>query len=240
LEERIRLLSLVDIFEPLSEEEIEQLNGQLTDVHLEKGEIFYTPLDRSERLFLLWKGRVRIYRTTDGREFTLATVEAGTVFGEMALTAQQLQGAYAQAMEPSEISIMRRADLERLMLEKPEVGLQITHLLSERLRRYETRLEDITLKGVPARLASLLVLLLEKEGVVTGDHSLKIPTHYTHQHLGTMVGANREAITRAFGELQDEGIVELRRRLIYVPDVEALKRRADDEESRGAQGKQTF
>lgn len=157
-------------------------------------------------MFVLWKGRVRIYRTTDGgREFTLATVEAGTVFGEMALTAQQLQEAYAQAMEPSELSVMRREDLERLMLEKPEVGLQITHLLSERLRRYETRLEDITLKGVTARLASLLVLLLESEGVVTGDHSLKIPTHYTHQHLGTMVGANREAVTRAFGHLQDEG-----------------------------------
>jgi CRP/FNR family cyclic AMP-dependent transcriptional regulator len=240
LEERIRLLSLVDIFEPLSEEEIEELNGQLSDVHLDPGEIFYTPQDRSERLFVLWKGRVRIYKTTDGREFTLATVEAGTVFGEMALTAQQLQGAYAQAMESSEVSIMRREDVERLMLEKPEVGLQITHLLSERLRRYETRLEDITLKGVSARLASLLVLLLESEGVVTGDHSLKIPTHYTHQHLGTMVGANREAITRAFGDLQDEGIVELRRRLIYVPDVEALKSRADNEEPRGAQGKQSF
>jgi CRP-like cAMP-binding protein len=156
--ERVRLLSLVAIFEPLSEEEIERLNGQLSDVHLEPGEIFYTPQDRSERLFVLWKGRVRIYRTTDGgREFTLATVEAGTVFGEMALTAQQMQEAYAQAMEPSELSVMRRADLERLMLEKPEVGLQISHLLSERLRRYETRLEDITLKGVTAHLASLLV-----------------------------------------------------------------------------------
>jgi CRP/FNR family transcriptional regulator len=220
---------LVDIFEPLSEEEIERLNGQLSDRHLEPGEIFYTPQDSSERLFLLWKGRVRIYKTTDGREFTLATVEAGTVFGEMALTAQQLQGAYAQAMEPSELSVMHRTDLERLMLEKPEVGLQITHLLSERLRRYETRLEDITLKGVTARLASLLVLLLESEGVVTGDHSLKIPTHYTHQHLGSMVGTNREAVTRAFGHLQDEGIVQLRRRLIYVPDVEALRRRAEAE-----------
>jgi CRP/FNR family transcriptional regulator, cyclic AMP receptor protein len=240
LEERIRLLSLVDIFEPLSEEEIQQLNGQLSDVHLEPGEIFYTPHDRTERLFVLWKGRVRIYRTTDGREFPLATVEAGTVFGEMALTAQQLQGAYAQAMESSELSIMRREDLERLMLEKPEVGLQISHLLSERLRRYETRLEDITLKGVTARLASLLVLLLESEGVVTGDHSLKIPTHYTHQHLGTMVGTNREAITRAFGHLQDEGVVELRRRLIYVPNVDTLRRRADDveEEQRSAPGEQ--
>jgi len=224
--ERIRLLSLVDVFEPLSTEEIEGLTGQLSDIHLDPNEIFYTPQDRSERLFLLWKGQVRIYGTTEGREFTLATVEAGTVFGEMALTAQQLQGAYAQAMEASELSIMARADLERLILKKPEVGLRITHLLSERLRRYETRLEDITLKGVTARLASLL--LLESEGVVTGDHSLKIPTHYTHQHLGTMVGANREAITRAFGQLQDEGIVELRRRLIYVPDVEALRRRADE------------
>ena len=230
MEERIRLLSLVDIFEPLSEEEIHQLNGQLSDVHLEQGEVFYTPEDRTERLFMLWKGRVRIYKTTGGREFTLATVEAGTVFGEMALTAQQLQGAYAQAMEASELSIMRREDLERLILDKPEVGLQITHLLSERLRRYETRLEDITLKGITARLASLLVLLLESEGVVTGDHNLKIPTHYTHQHLGTMVGANREAITRAFGQLQDEGIVQLRRRLIYVPDVQALRRRAEAQE----------
>jgi hypothetical protein len=42
--ERIRLLSLVDIFEPLSELEIEQLDGQLPDQHLEKGEIFYGPV----------------------------------------------------------------------------------------------------------------------------------------------------------------------------------------------------
>ena len=227
--ERIRLLSLVDIFEPLSTGEIEQLNGQLSDIHLEPGEIFYTPQDRSERLFLLWKGRVRIYKTTDGREFTLAVVDEGTVFGEMALTAQRLQEAYAQAMETSEISVMRREDLEQLMLEKPEVGLRITHLLSERLRRYETRLEDITLKGVTARLASLIVLLSESEGVIAGQNRLRIPTHYTHQRLGTMVGANREAVTRAFAKLQDEGIVELRRRLIYVTDAEALKRRADEE-----------
>ena len=166
MEERVRLLSLVDIFAPLSEEEIEQLNGRLSDVHLEPGEIFYTPQDRSERLFLLCKGRVRIYKTTNGREFTLATVEAGTIFGGMALTAQQLEGAHAQAMEASELSIMQRADLECLILDKPEVGLQITHLLSERLRRYETRLEAITLKGITARLASLLVLLLESEGFV--------------------------------------------------------------------------
>ena len=228
-EERVRLLSLVDIFEPLSEEDIERLNGQLSDIHLEPGQIFYTPQDLSERLFILWKGRVRIYKTTDGREFTLATVEEGTVFGEMALTAQRLQEAYAQAIEPSEVSVMQKQDLERLVLEKPEVGLKITHLLSERLRRYETRLEDITLKGITARLASLILLLLESEGVVSGRSYLKVPIHHTHEQLGTMIGTNREAVTRAFSQLQDEGLVELRRRLIYVGDIEALKRVAGHE-----------
>ena len=229
MEERIRLLSLVDIFEPLSAEEIQRLNGQLSDIHLEPGEIFYTPQDRSERLFLLWKGRVRIYKTADEREFTLAVVDEGTVFGEMALTAQRLQEAYAQAIEPSEVSVMHKQDLERLILEKPEVGLKISHLLSERLRRYETRLEDITLKGITARLASLILLLLESEGVVSSGNYLKVPIHHTHEQLGTMIGTNREAVTRAFGQLQDEGVVELRRRLIYVGDIEALKRVAGHE-----------
>jgi hypothetical protein len=42
-----------------------------------------------------------------------------------------------------------------------------------------------------------------------------------------MIGANREAITRAFSKLQDEGAVELKRRLIHVRDIEALGRIAD-------------
>jgi CRP/FNR family cyclic AMP-dependent transcriptional regulator len=229
-EERIRLLTLVDIFEPLSAEEIEQLNKQLPSIHLERGEIFYTPEERSERLFVLETGKVRIYRTTpDGREFTLAVVGAGTIFGEMALTAQRLEGAYAQAVEPSEVSTMLREDLERLMMEKPEVGLKIAHLLGERLRRQETRLEDATMKDVRSRLASIIVLLIESEGIRTGT-GYRIPTHYTHQQLGTMIGANREAVTRAIGILQDKRVVELRRRFIYVTDIEALRQEAGREE----------
>jgi CRP/FNR family cyclic AMP-dependent transcriptional regulator len=226
--ERIRLLSLVDIFESLSSEEIEHLSGQLRDTHLERGEMSYGPKDQTEKLFFLWKGKVRIYRISDGREFTLAIVEAGTVFGEMTLTAQRLEGAYAQAMEPTQVSTMLREDLERLILEKPKVGLQIAHLLSERLRRYETRLEDITLKDVHSRLASIILLLIESEGVRT-SMGYRIPAHYTHQRLGTMIGANREAVTRAFGLLQDEGAVELRRRLIHVRDLETLGQLAGHE-----------
>jgi CRP/FNR family cyclic AMP-dependent transcriptional regulator len=105
------------------------------------------------------------------------------------------------------------------------VGLRIMQVLSERLRRYETRLEDVTMKDVHARLAGIIVLLVESEGVRSRT-GYKIPAHYTHERLGTMIGANRVAVTRAFGLLQDEGVVELRRRLIYVTDIDALRRSA--------------
>jgi CRP/FNR family transcriptional regulator len=222
-EERIRFLSMVDLLESLPEEDIEQIERQLSDISLEAGEIFYTPLDRSQRLFMLQKGRVRVYKETRGRQLTLAIVEAGTIFGEMALTAQRLQGAYAQALEPSIVTSMSQEDLERLIVKRPQVGLQLVHLLSERLRSYESRIEDITLKDTHGRLASLILLLGEGEGLRT-RREIKIPHHYTHERLWTMIGASREGVTRAFSKLQDEGAVELRRRLIYINNIEALRR----------------
>jgi CRP/FNR family transcriptional regulator, cyclic AMP receptor protein len=226
-EEEVELLSKVDIFEGLSNVEIRQILDDLlkrnAEIELSAGEVFYTPQEPDGKLFILKRGRVRIYKMEGGREFTLEVVDAGTVFGEVAFTPHALRDAYAEAMEPSILLAMERADVERLIQQKPQVGLRMISLLAERLRYYETRMQDVTLKGVPARLASLILFLIESEGVqVPGE--IRIPTRYTHEHLGTMIGANREAVTRAFGRLQDDGALQIRRRLIYVEDVEALQR----------------
>jgi CRP/FNR family transcriptional regulator len=82
-------------------------------------------------------------------------------------------------------------------------------------------------KEVPARLAGLILRLSEFEGLLTGDGSRMIPTRYTHQQLASIVGSNREAVTRAFGKLRKAGAVELRGRRIYVTDVDALNRLAN-------------
>jgi CRP/FNR family transcriptional regulator, cyclic AMP receptor protein len=81
------------------------------------------------------------------------------------------------------------------------------------------------MKDVRSRLASIILLLIESEGVRIGI-GYKIPTYYTHERLGTMIGVNRVTVTRAFG-LQDDGVVEFRRRLLYVTDIESLRRSAD-------------
>jgi CRP/FNR family transcriptional regulator, cyclic AMP receptor protein len=222
-EEQVELLLRVDIFESLPKEEIRDLLRRNAEINLQAGELFYTPREPDGKLFILEQGRVRIYKMEASREFTLEVVDAGTVFGEVAFTAHRLRDAYAQATEPSTLLAMERAEVERLIREKPQVGIRMISILSERLRYYETRMEDVTLKEVPARLASLILFLVQSEGVKRPGE-IGIPTRYSHEHLGTMIGANREAVTRAFGRLQDEGALQIRRRLIYVEDVEALER----------------
>jgi CRP/FNR family transcriptional regulator, cyclic AMP receptor protein len=226
LEEQVEVLSRAETLEPLSDEDLRGLLKRSQDINLDSGETFFTPEDTSERLFILKKGRVRIFRTSqEGRELTLAEIEPGMIFGEMALTAQRIRGSYAQAIEPSVLMSMSRTNLEHIIEENPQVGTRLLHLLSERLAAYESRMEDLTLKEVPARLANLILLLCEGEGVMTRQ-DIKIPHHYTHERLGTMIGANREAVTRAFRLLQDQGAVELRRRLIHIKDMDALRRAA--------------
>jgi CRP/FNR family cyclic AMP-dependent transcriptional regulator len=217
--------SPADLF---SEEEISELGLRRRDVHLRQGEVLFTPdEDGQGELYLLKKGRVRIYKmTSEGRELTIDMVVAGVVFGEMALTSQRGQEMYAQATEPSVVCPISCTELEHLMLEKPEVGVRIVRLLSERLRYYQSRVEDISLKDAPSRLASFILHLVEHEGVVN-RRGHKIPTHYTHEYLGTVINANRETVTRAFAWLQNEGVVELHRRHIYVTDMEALERIAE-------------
>lgn len=226
--EEARIFSGVDVFEPLSQEELEEFARRLPDRWLEEGEILYSPSERGDGLFVLKEGRVRIYKTDPrGGEFTLEVLGKGTVFGEMSLGPGRLRAAYAQAVEPSLVASLRRTDLEGLIRRNPEVGIKLARLLSERLRLAQNRLADFASKDVKARLASLLLYLAEGEGVVISKNQYRIPTRYTHERLGTMIGAGRVAVSRAFAGLREAGAVEQRDRLVHVVDLEALESAAE-------------
>ena len=233
LKEEIRLLSMVDILGPLSDEDMEDLAKRTPDTFLEQDDILYTPKEGTERLFILKKGRVQVYEIdAEGEEITLSVIEDGNVFGEMALTGQSLEGLYVRALTPSTVVSLRREDVEELIRKEPEVGLRLVRDLAERLHASERRYADIVGKDVPARLATLILTLVDSEGVVlslvdservVSTQSYRIPTRYTHDQLASMIGCKRVAVTRAFRKLEEGGAVALKKRHIVVQDLDALK-----------------
>ncbi|MGD9405863.1 MAG: cyclic nucleotide-binding domain-containing protein, partial [Anaerolineae bacterium] len=72
---KIGYLQMVDIFQDLTEEEIEEIDRATTITTCRKGRIFYMPEDTSEVLFLLKEGQVQLYRISpDGKKLVIGTV----------------------------------------------------------------------------------------------------------------------------------------------------------------------
>jgi CRP/FNR family transcriptional regulator, cyclic AMP receptor protein len=227
LQEQTHLLSMVDILGPLSQEEMEELAKRTPDTFLEQGDVLYSPQDGTQRLFILKKGRVQVYEVDrSGEEITLSVVEGGSVFGEMCLTGQSLEGLYVRALTPSTVVSLKSEELEALIMKKPEVGLRLVRELAQRLHASEARYADIVGKDVPARLATLILTLVDSEGLVTNE-SYRIPTRYTHEQLGSMIGCKRVAVTRAFSRLKEIGAVQLKERYIVVKDIKTLESLAE-------------
>ena len=224
-EELQHLLSWAPFLEPLSEDERGQLALRLTFTTLEAGETFVVaPEEHAQRMVLLLRGQLQVYeKDPSGRELTLAVLEGGQSVGATGLVPRTPRELCVRVLEPALLCYLKRGDLERLVRGNPEVGLGLARMLAGRLVWMEARWADLAAKEVSARLASMLLLLIESQGVVTPE-GYRIPIRYTHQQIASMIGAKREATTRAFGRLQEEGGVELKERYIYVTDVEALKR----------------
>jgi CRP/FNR family cyclic AMP-dependent transcriptional regulator len=224
-EREVKLLSLVDVLEPLSEEELEEVADRCRDVRLDSGQELFGSDEYGGGLFLLEEGHLAIYKlTSSGTQLTVALHSAGAV-----LPALRLRGLYVKALEPSVVAFMSRDVFEDVLRSHPRMGLRLVDLLAEQLCLMDIRLSDAIHKDVRARLASVLLWLTSEEGVVVGSGDYVIPYRYTHAQLGTIIGAKRVAVTRAFGLLQDEGVLQLLRRRIHVKNLGLLRRIAEQE-----------
>jgi CRP/FNR family cyclic AMP-dependent transcriptional regulator len=169
-----------------------------------------------EVLFLIKQGQVQLYRiSAEGKKLVIATLGPGTLFGEMALSGQQMHNAFAEAVEDCLILVMSRSELERLILNKPLVGLRMLEITGRRLTNAEARLEDMAFKGIPARLASLLLRLAAERGSndIVG---------MTHQDLAETIGTYRETATQVLNDMKAQGLIEIGRKRITIRDPEKL------------------
>jgi len=105
------LLRDIEIFQDLTEAEADALGKKMPLKNVAAETVLYTPEEPTEVLFLIKKGRVRLFRlSADGRTVTTAILEKGTFFGQLALLGQQLYGNFAEALTDCVICFISRAD----------------------------------------------------------------------------------------------------------------------------------
>ena len=219
---KLDYLSMIQIFRDLSQTELAEMDRQTTMASCKSGKIFYMPEDSGEVLFLLKKGRVQLYRMSpNGKKIVVATLGPGAVFGEMSIVGQGMHNTFAQALDECTIGVMSRADVDRLIRNKPHVAFRFVEALGNRVTQLEARLEDIAFKSIPARLAGLIVQLANQNGTET-------VRGFTHQDLAEMLGTYRETTTQTLNEFKTNGLIEIGRKRITITDRAGLERISAD------------
>jgi CRP-like cAMP-binding protein len=229
MSEKIWYLKRCPLFERLSPVETARLEARALARSVAKRQIIYFPDDPGQTVLLLARGRVKIKAITpDGRETIFAFIEAGEVFGELALVDAEPRREYAEAVEDSLVLALPRDEVLWLMERRPDVALHVTKLLGFRRRRVENRLRNILFRSTRERTVALVLELLESHGQRMPTGAWEVRLRLSHQELANLIGATRESVTLALGRLQREGLITMHRRLIRVPDRAKLSAAADE------------
>ena len=220
------LLRDIEIFQDLTEAEADALGEKMPLKNVAAKTVLYTPEEPTEVLFLIKKGRVRLFRlSADGRTVTTAILEKGTFFGQLALLGQQLYGNFAEALTDCVICFISRADAKTYLIGDARIAYRVIETLGRRLLEIEQRLADAALKHVPARVASLLLQIAEKqvrEGGANHPATDAIEINFTHEELAQLLGIHRETISRTLKEFSRLDLIRLGRGRIALLDAKGL------------------
>ncbi len=219
-DERLCPMREVDIFADLDDAEMAALGAVAPMRVYHPGEMLYSPSRQVEVLFMLKRGRVRVFRVSaDGRALTTAIITPGTVFGEMVLLGQQMYDNWAEAIDEALVRVMHRDDVQRHLLSDPRITGRLLGILGARLAAMEERFSAAVFKTVPQRVAATL-LTLSGEATRAGRLGLgrSRPIALTHEQLASLVGTSRETATKALGELAGLDIIRLGRGRITILD----------------------
>lgn len=181
------LRQLSKVLNVLNDEELERLIPMLTERNFRPRQVLFSAGDPAERVFLLLKGRVKIYQIAEnGKEIILDIVGKGDVVGDMAVVESGERTACAQAIDETVAVSISWEDFSHLIQQSPKLGFAMMELMAHRLAGMQRTFMNIVSKPVSARLADTL-LNRQEDGLVR--------LGLTHQELAQTIGTSRETVT---------------------------------------------
>lgn len=188
------------------------------------GEVVFRKDDPGDGLYGVVRGRIMIVtESPEGKELILNKHDPGELFGEIALLDGAGRSATAMAYEASELLFLSRDNFLTFIKARPDAMIRIITLLCARLRRATILVEDSVFLDASARLAKLVLTLLN-DREPHADGKSKPALTIAQKDLALMLGVSREFVSKLLALWRESGIVEIGRRRLTVLDASALER----------------
>jgi CRP-like cAMP-binding protein len=206
------------IFGKLGPQVIERLTSYAHIKAVAAGTTIFQRGDAGDCLFAVCAGTIRISnRSPDGRDAVFNLINAGGIFGEIALLDGRERTADAQAVTDCDLMVINRRDFIPMVSGEPELALKLIEVLCDRIRHTSEQVEDIMFLALPARLAKTLLWLAANSKLAEGRK-----VSITQREIGQIIGMTRESTNKQLRLWEERNWIKLERGSIVLLKPDSL------------------
>ncbi|TGE38210.1 Crp/Fnr family transcriptional regulator [Desulfosporosinus fructosivorans] len=209
----------------VTDEELTHLTKIASEIKYPKGQIIFSTGQRTNEIYFIKSGLVKIYRTTsDGRQVSVALRYPGDFIGLAEVLSNVNEREYgAQAMDRVSILIIWKDSFKEMLAEMPEFAEKIIRLMSDRLREAQNTIYDFIMNPIQGRLAMLLLNMAERVGNKGADGIIHVRLQVTQEELACVIGSARQTISSLLNLLREDGSIQYEGREIVGVNPNKLK-----------------
>lgn len=220
-------LRSVPLFSELDILQLRKISAISRIEQFRKNQHIFLENDSYRGFYIVLKGNVKVYRiSSDGKEYILHLRKPPQLFADVPLFEEG--GNYpanAQALEDSLLLFIPKEEFKELIRKNPSIALKMLAGFAKRMRQMTKKMEEISTKEVSNRLAGFILEEIEKNGSAKLKEPflrLTISKATVAAYLGTIT----ETLSRTFKKFQDENIIVVNGKKIFVKDLKKLKQLA--------------
>ena len=219
MENILNIISAIPLFNGLPDDQLSAIRQIAVEKQYNKGQTIFSEGDETTGLFVVVDGRIKIYKvSSEGKEQILHIFEAGQSFGEVTVFTGQQLPANAQTLAKSRLLLFPRSAFVDLVTANPSLALNLLAIMSKKLRQFAAQIENLSLKEIPARLASYLIYLAEEQGSEDA-----VTLNVSKGQLASLLGTIPETLSRIFAKLSAQDLIRVEGPKITLLDLQGLE-----------------
>ncbi len=186
-----------------------------------KKEIIYSEGNHPHSLYYVISGKVKTYKTNDsGKELVTELYTAGDFIGYVPLLENSVFKDSAEALEPTELSIIPKNDFEELLNTSPELSKQFIRLLAKNISAKEEMLLALAYNSLRKKVAESLITLQRK---YRREDEENFSIDISRENLASIAGTATESLIRTLSDFKSEKLIEISGRNISIINRKKLE-----------------
>jgi CRP/FNR family transcriptional regulator len=219
MKRKLDIIAQIPIFNGLPDDQLAAIVQIAAEKKINKGEILFSEGDEGKGFYVVAEGRLKVFKVSpEGKEQILHILGPGQPFGEVSVFAGQRFPANAQALEKARVIFLPRNAIVDLISANPSLALNMLAVMSRKLRQFAVQIENLSLKEMPARLASYLIFLAKEQNA---DESVTL--NISKGQLASILGTIPETLSRVFAKLSGQHLIRVEGKKITLLDREGLE-----------------